>query len=133
MDDIGDYMSSPVLSVESESTIQEAAEFMQAHNVGSLLIKDLDEFIGIVTETDITRKAVAVSLDMQETKISEIMTQPLMSMDQYLPIEEANEFMRKNKVRHLVVTEEDKVVGMLSVKDLVAFYVKSFRVNEVGS
>ena len=58
------------------------------------------------------------------------MTEKLQTMDRYLPIDEANEFMHKNKIRHLVITEEDKIVGMLSVKDLVGYYTKSFKMNE---
>ncbi len=51
-------------------------------------------------------------------------------MDRYLPVEEANQFMQKNNIRHLAVTEEDKIVGLLSVSNLVAFYSKSFRMQE---
>ncbi len=130
MDDVGDYMSAPPLSVESESSVQEAAQYMQAQNVGSLLVKSLDDYIGIITETDITRKCVAVGKSPEEMLVAEMMTSPVKSMDRYLPVEEANEFMRKNKIRHLAVTEEDKIVGMLSIRDLVSFFVKSFRTTE---
>ncbi len=130
MEDVGDYMSAPPMYVESESTVQEAAQYMQAQNVGSLLVKSLDDFVGILTETDITRKCVAVGKSPEEMVVTDLMTSPVKSMDRYLPIEEANEFMRKNKIRHLAVTEEDKIVGMLSIKDLVAFFVKSFRTSE---
>ncbi len=126
-------MSAPALFVEAEATVQEAAQYMHGQHVGSLLIKDIDDFVGILTETDITRKCVAGGVNPDETKVSEIMSSPLLTMDRYLPIEEANEFMRKNKVRHLAVTESDKVVGMLSVRDLVSFYVKSFRATETGT
>ena len=52
-------------------------------------------------------------------------------MDRYFPVEEANEYMHKNRIRHLAITEEDKIVGMLSMKDLVAYYAKSsFRMHE---
>ena len=58
------------------------------------------------------------------------MTSPILSLDCYLPIEEANRFMYKNKIRYLAVTEEDKIVGILSVKDLVAYFSKDFRMQE---
>ena len=60
----------------------------------------------------------------------EVMTQPILTMDRYLPVEEANQFMQKNNIRHLAITEEDKIVGLLSVSNLVAFYSKSFRMQE---
>ena len=130
MDDIGDYMSSPVLSVDSESNVQEAATYMHANGIGSVLITELGEYVGMVTETDLTRKVLSKGLNAESTTVASIMSSPLLSLDRYLPVEEANQFMHKNKIRHLVVTEEDKVVGMLSVKDLVAFFAKDFRMTE---
>ena len=131
LDDIGDYMSSPVFSIDHNSTVQEAAQYMRVSNVGSLLIKEFDDFVGIVTETDLTRKVVGGGLNPESTPISNIMTQPVQSMDRFLPIEEANNFMHKNKIRHLAVTEDEKIVGMLSIKDLVAYYAKSsFKMQE---
>jgi signal-transduction protein with cAMP-binding, CBS, and nucleotidyltransferase domain len=131
LDDIGDYMSSPVFSIDHDSTVQEAAQYMRVSNVGSLLIKEFDAFVGIVTETDLSRKVVGGGLNPETTPISKIMTQPVQSMDRFLPVEEANHFMHENKIRHLAVTEDDKIVGMLSIKDLVAYYAKSsFKMQE---
>ncbi|PIP72162.1 MAG: hypothetical protein COW89_07980 [Nitrospinae bacterium CG22_combo_CG10-13_8_21_14_all_47_10] len=130
MDEIGDYMISPVLSIDRESSVQEAAQFMEAHNIGSLLVREFDEYVGIVTETDLARKVLGKGLNPESTLVSEIMTSPVLSLDRYLPIEEANRFMHKNKIRHLGVTEEDKIVGILSVKDLVAYFSKDFRMQE---
>ncbi len=130
MDEIIDYMISPVLSVDVESTVQEAAQFMLVHNIGSVLVKEFEEYVGIVTETDLARKVLGKGLDAESTPISKIMTSPVLSMDGYLPVEEANFFMFKNKIRHLAVTEEEKIVGILSVKDLVAYFSKDFRMQE---
>jgi MHS family proline/betaine transporter-like MFS transporter len=59
------------------------------------------------------------------------MTRPLQTMDRFFPVEEASQFMHKNKIRHLPITEDEKVVGILSVKDLVAYYAKSsFKMQE---
>lgn len=123
-------MISPVLSIDLESSVQEAALLMTADNIGSLLVREFDEYVGIVTETDLARKVLGKGLNPESTLISEIMTSPVLSLDRYLPIEEANRFMHKNKIRHLGVTEEDKIVGILSVKDLVAYFSKDFRMQE---
>lgn len=130
MDEIGEYMSSPVLTVEVESTVQEAAQFMHANNIGAVLVSEFNSPVGIVTEKDLTQKVVAEGIDPESTAISTIMTKPILTMDRYLPVDEANEFMHRNRIRHLAVTEEDKIVGMLSVKDLVGYYAKSFRMEE---
>ena len=130
MDEIGDYMISTVLSIDVESSVQEAAQYMVSQSIGSVLVKEFDEYVGIVTETDLTRKVLGKGLNPETTRVSEIMTSPILSMDCYLPVEEANRFMHKNKIRHLVVTEEEKIVGILSVKDLVAYFSKDFRMQE---
>ena len=130
MDDIGDYMSSPILSVDAESSVQEAANYMTANGIGSLLISELGEMVGMVTETDLTRKVLGKGMDAEATIVSSIMSSPILSLDRYLPVEEANRFMYKNKIRHLAVTEDDKIVGMLSVKDLVSYFARDFRMQE---
>ncbi len=130
LEEIGDYMSSPVKSIDSELTVQEAAQQMHAKHVGSVLVRIHDKYVGILTETYLSRKVVAKRLDPVTTMVSSVMTKPILSMDRYMPIQEAEEFMKKKNIRHLAVTEEDKIVGILSVKDLVSCYSKSFRMVE---
>ncbi len=130
LEDIGKYMSSPVSSIDSELTVQEAAQQMYAKNVGALLVRVHDKFVGILTETDLTRKVIAKGLNTETTFVSSIMTKTILSMDRYMPVEEAEEFMKKKNIRHLAVTEEGEIVGILSVKDLVSCYSKSFRMVE---
>ena len=122
-EEISDYMSPTVISVESDTTVQDTAQFMHEKNIGSVLIKEKDEYIGIVTETDLTRKVLGGGLDPKTTKVTAVMTpQPLFTLDCHLPVTDANAFMAKKKIRHLPVTEDDKIVGMISVKDLVSFF-----------
>ena len=123
-------MISTVLSIDIDSSVQEAAMFMMAKNIGSLLVKQFDEYVGIVTETELARKVLNKSLKRESIGIEEVMTSPLFSIDRYLPIEEANRFMHKNKIRHLRVTEEDKIVSILSMKDFVTYFSKDFGMQE---
>ena len=121
-EEIGDYMVSPVLSVNPDSSVQEAAQLMESSHVGSLLVKDGEAFVGIITETDLTRKIVAQGLQDKNPTVREIMTAPLRTIDCHEPIVDANQLMANKRIRHLAVTENDKVVGMLSVKDLIHYY-----------
>lgn len=130
LEEIGNYMSSPVLSIDSELTVQEGAQQMHARKVGALLVRKGEKYVGILTESDLTRKVVAKGLNLETTMVSAVMTQPIFTMDRYMPVEEAEEFMKNRKIRHLAVTEGDDIVGMLSVKDLVSCYSKSFRMVE---
>jgi signal-transduction protein with cAMP-binding, CBS, and nucleotidyltransferase domain len=123
-------MISTVLSIVIDSSVQGVAMFMMAHNIGSLLVKKFDEYVGIVSETELARKVLGKGLDCESIGIERIMASPVFSMDGYLPVEEANRFMHKNKIPHLGVTEEDKIVNILLMKDLVAYVSKDFRVQE---
>ena len=121
--EISDYMSSTVISVGSDSTVQETAKFMHEKSIGSVLVKDKEEYIGIVTDTDLSRKVLGGGMDPKTTKVTEVMTaQPIVTLDCHEPVTEANAYMAKKKIRHLPITENGKIVGMISVKDLVAFY-----------
>ncbi len=122
LEEIGDYMKSPPISVDVKSSVKEAAEVMHDKLIGSLLIKDGEEFVGIMTETDISRKVVATGLKADSTPVSEVMTHPILSMDIATRVEQANIYMANHKVRHLGVTRDDKIVGILSVRDLVSFF-----------
>jgi signal-transduction protein with cAMP-binding, CBS, and nucleotidyltransferase domain len=121
-EEIGDYMVSPVLSVSSDTSTQEAAQLMESKHIGSLLVKDGETFVGIITETDLTRKIVAQGLQDKNPCVREIMTAPLQTIDCHEPIVDANQLMANKRVRHLAVTENDQVVGMLSVRDLIHYY-----------
>ncbi|MFQ5671799.1 MAG: cyclic nucleotide-binding/CBS domain-containing protein [Nitrospinales bacterium] len=131
MQEIGHYMSSPVLSIESEATVQEAAQYMRAQHVGALLVKEFDEYVGIISESDLSHRVIGGGLNPETTLVSTVMTRTIHSMDRYLPAEEADEFMRKHKIHHLAITQEDKIVGMVSIKDFISFYyTRSFQMME---
>ncbi len=121
-EEIGDYMASPVLSIAPDASTQEAAQLMESKHIGSLLVKDGDTYVGIVTETDLTRKIVARGLQDKDSKVSDIMTAPLQTIDCHEPIVDANQLMANKRIRHIAVTENDQVVGMLSVKDLIHYF-----------
>ena len=121
-EEIGDYMVSPVLSISPDVTAQEAAQLMESKHIGSLLVKEGETFIGIITETDLTRKIVAGGLQDKNPCVREIMTAPLQTIDCHEPIVDANQMMAKKRVRHIAVTDNDAVVGILSVKDLIHYY-----------
>lgn len=120
MDEIRDFMRSPVISVGPQATVQEAAKIMAEKVISSLLVKENDEYLGIVTKTDLVNKVLAKGLDPQGTRVVSVMAKPLLTRDLYISRSEANEFMLRNKLKHLAVTQNGKVVGVLTTKDLVS-------------
>lgn len=120
MDEIRDFMRSPVVSIDGQATAQKGAQNMIQNKISSLIVKENDKSVGIVTHTDLVREVLAKGLDPKSTKMESIMTQPLITKDHYIPRSEAHEFMLRNKIKHLVVTKDRKIVGMLTTKDLIS-------------
>ncbi|MFQ5717792.1 MAG: CBS domain-containing protein [Nitrospinales bacterium] len=126
---IGDYMSSPVLSIDAEATVQEAARLMDARGVGSLLVKKVEAYVGIITERELTRKVVGEGLP-SATLVSSVMDGSILSRDRNQHIMQANEYMKDHGLRHLAVTENGSIVGILSVKDFHAYYLNLLGLEE---
>jgi signal-transduction protein with cAMP-binding, CBS, and nucleotidyltransferase domain len=119
---LGVLMRSLIENIEtiaSEGTVLEAAQKMAEKQIGSLLVIEAGEMIGIVTETDLVRKVIASHLPACSTSVRSVMNYPLIQIDINCTVREASRLMAKEGIRHLAVTEENKVVGLVSLRDLV--------------
>ena len=114
-------MARNLVTVDKQMTIQEVAKVMESKEVGSVLVLDKEggEIAGIVTERDIVKKVVAKGVDGSSYMVKGIMSSPLLTIDSNKTIFEAGDYMDQKKVRHLAVTESGKVVGVISVRDLI--------------
>lgn len=114
-------MARNLVTVDKHTTVQEVAKLMESKGVGSVLVLDKEsgEIAGIVTERDIVRKVVAKGVDGSSYLVKGIMSSPLLTIDSGKTIFEAGDFMDQKKVRHLAVTESGKVVGVISIRDLI--------------
>jgi CBS domain-containing protein len=126
---LGDYMKSPVTCIDSKENVQKAAKLMEDEGVSAILIKVNGEFTGIVTERDFTRKIVASGLAL-DTPISEIMNVPIYTMDKNQHILQGIEFMTDNNTRHLTITDNGEIVGIITVKDSFSYYMRVFGLEE---
>ncbi|MEK6714249.1 MAG: CBS domain-containing protein [Nitrospirota bacterium] len=114
-------MARNLVTVDKQTTVQEVARIMESKEVGSVLVLDKEsgEIAGIVTERDIVKKVVAKGVDGSSYLVKGIMSSPLLTIDSSKTIFEAGDFMDQKKVRHLAVTESGKVVGVISIRDLI--------------
>ncbi len=106
-------------TIASERTVLEAAQTMAEKRIGSLLVMEAGEMVGIVTETDVVRKGIASPLPANSTNVGAVMNYPLIQIDINRTVRDASRLMAEERIRHLAVTEDNKVVGILSVRDLV--------------
>jgi signal-transduction protein with cAMP-binding, CBS, and nucleotidyltransferase domain len=85
------------------------------------LVKKGNDFSGIITETDIVR-AVAERDDVAATSVVQVMSSPILTVEKKLSPHYARELMADKRIRHLAVTEDGKIVGILSARDLLAYF-----------
>jgi CBS domain-containing protein len=112
-------MATTLATIHSEASLLAAAQLMREKRVGSLLTIEAGEIVGIVTERDLVRKGLASKQDAGSAHVSAVMSSPLLSIDVNRTIRDASKVMAEQGVRHLTVTENGKIVGVLSVRDLV--------------
>jgi CBS domain-containing protein len=124
---VADYMSSDVRSIAVNATLKQAGRMLQKFKVGSLLVDDNRRYIGIITDTDLSRKAVARALDPSTTLVKVCMSNPIISIEDSEPITEAVKLMKESGVRHLAITEDRTIIGILSVSDVLRYYMSATR------
>lgn len=116
---LGVLMAAPAATIGTEESIFAAAVQMSERRIGSLLAIEAGELVGVVTESDLVRKGLASNQDAGKTRVSAVMSSPLLSIDVNRTIRDASQIMTEQGVRHLAVSENGKIVGMLSIRDLV--------------
>jgi CBS domain-containing protein len=119
MTTVRQVMSSQLISVDPQTTVAEAATIMGGKHVGSALVMEGDRLAGIFTERDIVR-ALGEHFDAAGHPVSHWMTVRPSTIDPDASTDEALDRMLKGGFRHLPVLEEDRVVGMLSLRDIAA-------------
>ena len=109
------------ITVDRDMDARSAAALMRDRNIGSLFVTRNKEIIGILTDTDMVRRVVAVGLDASKTPVEQIMSAPILTIEEGKTLLDANDMMANSHLRHLGVTRNGKLVGMISVRDLVVF------------
>jgi CBS domain-containing protein len=116
---VGDVMTRSVLSVDASTTVAEAATIMGERHAGSALVMDGDSLVGIFTERDIV-KALGQHFDAAGHAVSEWMTAEPMTVPPDTAVDDALRTMLDRGFRHLPVVEGERVVGVVSMRDLSA-------------
>lgn len=119
MSDTAKVLMREVISVPPDMTVAEAARVMKKRNIGSVLVGDAASPDGIFTERDLVRKVVAEGLNPASTPVNTAMTKKLVTVDSSQPLSAVFSCLAKGQFRHLPITEDGKVVGIVSLTDLV--------------
>ena len=117
---VREVMNSPAITASSNETVKDLAIKMNHYKVGCIVITESDEPIGIVTDGDITLKAVAKDLKPSQVLAKEIMSSPIRMIDSNKDITEASRVMRKLRIKKLGVNYRNRLVGIITMSDIVA-------------
>jgi CBS domain-containing protein len=117
--DILSRKGSNAISVTPDTTVLNALKVMADNNIGSVLVMEMDKYLGLVTERDYSRKVILKGKNSTDTKVSEIMSSDLPHINPDDTIEHCMELMSDSKIRYLPVFKNNQLQGIISITDVV--------------
>jgi len=118
---VEDAMIEDVVTITADATVKKAVDLMNKHEIGCLIVVSNGKAVGIVTERDMLNRVLAQRRDPDRTKVSEIMTTPLVVAEPDMELEEAARQMFKMKVKKLPVVSKGELVGLITLTDIARF------------
>ena len=115
---VKDIMTKNVAYVNPVSTVTEAAQLMQKHNVGSIPVCDQNGVVGVVTDRDIVVRNVAHGTNPQSMKVSDVMTSQVTTASPDMDVNDVSRMMSQNQIRRIPVVENNKLVGIVALGDV---------------
>jgi CBS domain-containing protein len=114
-----DTKGGDVISIAPAASVFDAIKLMADRAVGSLLVMDGEKIIGIVTERDYARKVILLGRSSETTKVEQVMSTEVITATAEQTVRQCMTLMTEKRIRHLPVVADDKVIGMISIGDLV--------------
>ena len=117
--DLLNHKGRDVWSLPPDATVYEAIDLMAQKGVGALLVMEGERLVGIVSERDYARKVILQGKGSRETLVREIMSNPVICAGPEVTVEQTMALLTEKRIRHLPVVVEGRVVGVISIRDVV--------------
>lgn len=118
---IESLMKTELVTTSANETVADAARSMARSGVGAVLVLDADELVGVLSERDVAVRVVAEGRDPSATKVAEVATGDVVSVDTSVSVRECAELIQTNGIRHLPVVRDGRAAGILSSRDFFAY------------
>lgn len=112
-----------ILPISPEQTVHDALSLMAEYDVGALMVMSEEKLIGIFSERDYARKGILQGHPSKDTSVGDIMTSPVISVTPQQTVDDCMNLMTKGHFRHLPVLDGDRVVGIISIGDMVKWVI----------
>lgn len=119
---VAEHMTTEVRSLSQDASLREAGQRMQQWKLGSLLLTDEQRYVGFITDSMLAREVVARGVDPHTTQVKSCMRTPIVSIPGDRPIIDAVRLMKEQATRHVAVTQDGLIIGVISVSNILRYY-----------
>jgi CBS domain-containing protein len=116
---VGELKTENPVSMDSEENVMQAARLMNEKGIASVLVRRKGELVGIITDRDIITRVVSKGLDVEKIRVAEVMSSPLITIEDDASVDDAAKKMAEHGIRRLAVEKDNRKVGIISESDII--------------
>lgn len=128
-----DIMVSKVVTITKDSTIKEAVRLMNKHEIGCVVVTENKKAIGILTERDLMKRVLAKAQDPGKTRVEEVMSTPLISVEPDAEIGDVSRIMFQRNIKKMPIVRKDKLLGLVTLTDILRIQPQLIRMYKIFS
>lgn len=128
-----DIMVKKVITITMSSTVEEAVKLMNEREIGCLVVTENKKAIGMLTERDLMKRVLATSLDPKKTRVGEVMSTPLISVEPNAEIGDVSRIMFQKNIKKMPIVRKDKLLGLVTLTDILGIQPQLIKMYKIFS
>jgi len=128
-----DIMVSKVITITKDSTVEEAVRLMNEHEIGCLIVTENKKVLGILTERDLMKRVLAKSQDPRKTKVEEVMSTPLISVEPDAEVGDVSRIMFQKNIKKMPIVRKGKLLGLVTLTDILRIQPQLIKMYKIFS